>query len=174
MQSAQLATPAEEAPPAIPAREVAPPRWLDRLMRGLIFGGGAFVFLALAWVHLGVGAWLFPPLPSSPHQIAAAGPYTVTFDAPTGQLTVYGSNAVTLTLRDAAGHTVNGATVHTAMQMTTMSMPPIEGTATAQSNGIYRLHPLFNMAGIWKMQVVIILPGQAKQQTDFTVSVRWQ
>jgi len=30
------------------------------------------------------------------------------------------------------------------------------------------------MAGIWKMQVVIILPGQAKQQTDFTVSVRWQ
>ncbi len=173
MTSAHLTSSADNAAPTV-SKAAETPRWLDRLMRVVIFGGGAFVFGALAWVHLGLGAWLFPPPPTIPHQVAAAGPYTVTFDAPTGNLTVYGSNTVILTLRDATGHAVNGATVHAEMVMTTMAMPALNATATAQGNGTYRLHPIFNMAGIWKMQVIFSLPGQVKHQTDFIVSVRWQ
>jgi len=146
---------------------------VDRLMRGIIFGGGAFVLALLAWGHLGLGAWLLPPAPSALHQTAVAGPYRVSLDAVSGQMTADGPNTITFTLHDAAGHPVPDATVHADLAMATMAMYAPTVAAQAQSNGTYRAHPIFGMAGIWNVTVVIAQAGQPEQRTTFQVSVRW-
>lgn len=149
------------------------PVWLGRLMRGIIFGGGALVFVALAWVHLGLGALLFPPAPSAAQQTATAGAYHLTLTSTSGQLTADGPNTLTLTIHDGAGHLVTGATLHAAGEMTTMAMYTPTVTATASHDGSYVIHPIFGMAGIWKVTVVIAQAGQPDQRATFQVSVRW-
>ena len=159
-----LAAMADAKPPAV---------WVDRLMRGIIFGGGALVFALLAWGHLGLGTWLFPPAPSPMHQVAQAGAYTVTFQASSTQLTARGPNAVTFTVRDAAGHAIDTAAVQLDLVMATMPMSAPSVTAMPQSTGSYLAHPIFGMAGIWKMNVTIAALGQPTVHTTFQVSVRW-
>jgi hypothetical protein len=149
------------------------PVWLDRLMRGIIFGGGAFVFIALAWVHLGLGALLFPPAPSAAEQTATAGMYHITLSATSGQLTADGLNTLTLTVRDSAGHMLTGATLQASGEMATMAMFAPAVTATVAANGSYVIHPIFGMAGIWNMTVVLAQAGQPDQHATFQVSVRW-
>lgn len=151
----------------------APPKWLDRTMRGIIFGGGALIFGMLVWGHLGLGAYLFPPAPSATQQLAHAGNATVTLHATSGQMLARGPNTVTFTVQDAAGQPVSGATLHVALVMTTMTMYASALTATPQSAGQYTTHPIFGMAGIWKMNITISAPGQADQHTSFEVSVHW-
>ncbi len=152
---------------------VQPSPLIDRLMRGLIFGGGAFVLALLVWGHLGLGAWLFPPAPSASHQAAVAGPYHVAFDAVSGQLTANGPNSITFTLQNVAGQPVAGATVHASLAMATMAMYAPTVAATPQGNGTYAAHPIFGMAGIWNVTVVITQAGQPEQRATFQVSVRW-
>ncbi len=43
------------------------------LAHGVILGSGLLVLALLAWVHLGLGALLFPPAPGPARQVATAG-----------------------------------------------------------------------------------------------------
>jgi hypothetical protein len=145
----------------------------DYLAGGGILAAGLVCLLLLAWGHLGLGAWLFPPAPSVAQQTAAAGPYRVTLQLTSGQLTARGPNTLTLRLRDQSGQAINGASLHVTPDMTTMpmSVPAVEGQA--RGAGTYLIHLVFGMAGDWRLDVTIAAPGHPDAQVSFPVSVRW-
>lgn len=159
----------------VPVTRVAETR-IDRIVRAGIVGSGVLCFVLLAWGHLGLGALLFPPAATAPQQLTEAGPYRVTFQSDSGQLTVRGPNTVSFILRDQAGKPITTAAVHVRATMSTMAMdaPPI--TLVAGGDGRYSAHPVFGMAGNWRLDVTISQPGQSigqDQHTTFAVSVRW-
>lgn len=160
--------PTESTPTTTPSPRV------DRLMRGLIFGGGVFVFALFAWGHLGLGAWLFPPAASAAQQTAKAGPYVVTLELDAGQLTVGEQNRASVLVRDAAGHPVEEASVHVQPVMTTMAMNVPAAQVVANGNGRFTIGPVFSMAGVWRLDLAIAAPGQATQHVSFDVGVRWK
>lgn len=152
--------------------QTEPAPWVDRLMRIVIFGGGALVLALLAWGHLGLGALIHPPAPTALQQTAQAGPYAITFIAPS-QMSARSTNVATFTLHSATGAPLANTTVKVQLTMLDMPMSAPDAVAIPQGDGSYLAHPLFAMAGSWRMTVVVTTPGQPTQHTDFTVSVRW-
>jgi hypothetical protein len=146
----------------------------DRVARGVIIGGGVFVFALFAWGHLGLGAWLVPPAATAAQQTAKAGPYAATLLLDGGQLTAGTDNRATLVLRDASGQPLDGATVNVQPVMTTMQMNVPPARVAAAGGGKYVVHPAFSMAGPWRMDVTIARPGQPTQHVSFAVGVRWK
>jgi hypothetical protein len=143
------------------------------LARAVIVGSGLAVCLLLAWGHLGLGAYLFPPAPSAAHQAATAGTYTVVMTAVSGQMVVGRHNDVTFDVRDQAQRPITGATMRLQADMTTMAMPVPPTIATDQGSGRYVAHPFFSMAGPWRLTLTIAVPGHPDAHATFDVSVRW-
>lgn len=142
-------------------------------MQGLIIGSGVSVLLMLAWVHLGLGALLFPPAATPPRMVAAAGPYTVTLYADSKQFVIGDGNSVTMDVRDRAGHQVADAVVHLHADMLIMAMPVPDATAMARSGGRYTARLLFTMAGTWQLTISVAAPGEGTARVAFEVGVRW-
>jgi hypothetical protein len=150
-----------------------PSRRRGYIANGVIVAGGIVVLLLLSWGHLGLGALIMPPAPAAPRQVTHAGPYTVTLALDAGQLTVGDHNSAVLTVTDASGRPVDGARVRVIPHMTTMAMESPEEVALAQEDGRYRIHPVFAMAGQWRLDVSLTTPGQSEEHTSFDVGVRW-
>jgi hypothetical protein len=146
---------------------------LDRLALGGIWGAALICFVLLAWGHLGLGAWIVPPAASAEQQVVSAGPYQVTLRLNSGQLNARGPNAISFALKDAAGHPIDGATLVVAPSMATMAMDAPAVGASARRSGSYEAHPVFAMAGEWRLRVTITTPGQPRQAATFPVGVRW-
>lgn len=140
--------------------------------RGVILGSGLLVLALLAWVHLGLGALLFPPATGPARQVATAGMLRVTLLADSGEMLVGGHNIISLAVNDAAGHAITGAKVTVAADMLDMPMPvpPVEAV---WANGRYTAHPVFSMAGPWQLTVTITAPGQSQVHATFRVGVHW-
>lgn len=145
----------------------------DRLALAGIWGAALVCFALLAWGHLGLGAWIVPPAASPEQQVASAGSYRVTLRLNSGQLTARGPNVISFALKDAAGHPIDGATLVVAPSMATMAMDAPAVAASARGGGFYEAHPVFAMAGEWRLRVTITPPGQPRQTATFPVGVRW-
>lgn len=148
----------------------------DRIVRSVIVGTGVAVLLLLAWVHLGLGALLFPPS-ATPARVTATtdgrSGYVVTLATDSGALDTGGGNVVTFLIQDSHGAPLPNATVRVHADMTTMAMPVPDASATAQGHGRYVAHLIFTMAGTWRLTVTIQAPGQAPVHATFDVGVRW-
>ena len=144
-----------------------------RIAHSVIIGSGLLVLALLAWVHLGVGALLFPPAPGPARQVATAGSWQVTMLADSGEMLVGEHNTISLLVRDATQHAVTGATVTVAADMLTMPMP-VPDVPAAWARDRYTAHPIFTMAGPWKLTVTIAAPGQPAVNANFQVGVRWR
>jgi hypothetical protein len=142
------------------------------LARGVILGSGLLVLALLAWVHLGLGALLFPHASGPARQVATAGTLRVTLLADSGEMLVGDHNTISLAVDDATGKVITGATVTVAADMLDMPMPvpPVDAT---WANGKYTAHPIFSMAGPWRLTVTITTPGQPPVHATFRVGVRW-
>ena len=145
----------------------------DRIARLGIGGAGVLVFVLLAWSHLGLGAWFFPPAATASQQTSITGNYQLVYTAHPDQLTVHGPNDIALTLRDRSGHVVTNATMAIQANMVTMAMAAPAVTATSNGDDRYHAQLALPMAGDWHISVHITLPGQPTFQLLFTVSVRW-
>jgi hypothetical protein len=146
----------------------------DRFVRGVIIGGGVFVFVLFASAHLGLGAWLVPPAATAVRQTAKVGSYVATLTLTAGQFTVGEHNSASLTLRDASGRPLDGATVQVQPVMTTMPMVVPAAQVAAQGNGVFVVRPAYSMAGTWRLDVTLARAAQAPQHTSFVVGVRWK
>lgn len=146
----------------------------DVIARGGIFGAGALCFALLAWVHLGLGALLIPPARTVPQQVATAGPLRVALALDSGQLTTSGPNTLRLTITDRAGNPVTGAEVTLRLTMLTMAMDAPDVSATTTVAGHYIAHPIFAMAGAWRLVVTISQPGAPLRSASFMVTTRWR
>jgi hypothetical protein len=69
-----------------------------------------------------------------------------------------GPATLTLTLRDAAGAGVPGATVRVEGHMTHPGMMPIVTTAAERASGVYQADVTFTMAGDWVLLITAALP----------------
>jgi len=149
-----------------------PSRRQARIARGVILGSGLVVLALLAWVHLGLGALLFPHASGPARQVATAGTLRVTLLADSGEMLVGDHNTISLAVDDATGKVITGATVTVAADMLDMPMPVPHVDAT-WANGKYTAHPIFSMAGPWRLTVTITTPGQPPVHATFRVGVRW-
>lgn len=145
----------------------------DRIARYGILGSGILCLLLLAWGHLGLGALIVPPAPTAAHQTATAGAYQVTLRLDSGQLTAGRHNTVSFEVRDRAGRPVTASDIHVQPIMTTMAMDAPAADVTPVAGGRYLAHPLFSMAGPWRLEVSVTAPGQPASTVSFDVGVRW-
>jgi YtkA-like len=143
-----------------------------RIAHGVILGSGLLVLALLAWVHLGLGALLFPPAPGPVSQVATAGSFQVMLRTESGEMLVSHNSTISLQVTDAAHRTVANAMVTVDADMDTMQMPVPRVTAT-WANGRYVAHPVFSMAGPWHVIATIQVPGQPPAHATFAVGVRW-
>ncbi|HEY1390207.1 MAG TPA: FixH family protein [Ktedonobacterales bacterium] len=157
---------------SVTAGAFTPSRRQGYIARGVILGSGLLVLALLVWVHLGLGALLFPPATDPARQVAAAGALRVTLMADSGEMLVGDHNTISLAVNDAAGKSIAGAKVTVAADMLDMPMPvPTVGAVWA--DGKYTAHPVFSMAGPWQLTVTISAPGQSLVHATFRVGVRW-
>lgn len=149
------------------------PRMQDRLARGGIISAGVLCFCLLAWAHLGVGAYFFPPAPTVSQQVARTDGFAVTLALSSGQLTAAGPNTLAITIDDAHHRAITDARVQASLVMTTMAMDAPSVSATLGSHDHYIAHPRFAMAGIWRVTLAFMRPDGVTHIVVFTVSVRW-
>ena len=143
-----------------------------RIAHGVIVGSGLLTLALLAWVHLGVGTLLFPPAPGPARQVATAGSFQVTLLSDSGEMLVGEHNTLSLLVRDASQRGVTSAKVTVAADMLTMPMP-VPDVSAAWTRDRYMAHPVFTMAGPWRLTVTIAAPGQPAVHAAFDVGVRW-
>ena len=65
-----------------------------------------------------------------------------------------------VTLKDASGAAIDGATVFVEMSMPSMPMPPQQPIADGLGGGRYRLKNAFTMEGDWKVDVHATIAGK--------------
>lgn len=145
----------------------------DRIARYGILGSGMLCLSLLAWGHLGLGALIMPPAPTVALQTATAGAYQVTLRLDSGQLTAGRHNTISFAVRDRAGRAVTASAIHVQPVMTTMAMDVPAVDVTAAVGGRYLAHPLFSMAGPWRLDVSVATPGEPAATVSFNVGVRW-
>jgi hypothetical protein len=68
-----------------------------------------------------------------------------------------------LTLRDATGLALSGASVHFDLTMPGMEMPPNHPEATEAGDGLYLAQAIFTMAGEWQILVEVSRPGGSEE-----------
>ncbi|HEY7339578.1 MAG TPA: FixH family protein [Ktedonobacterales bacterium] len=155
-----------------PSETVTHTRRQAYIARGVILGSGLLVLALLVWVHLGLGALLFPPAPDPARQIAIVGSLRVTLRADSGEMLVGDHNTISLAVNDAVGKAVAGATVKVSADMLDMPMP-VPPVGATWADGKYTAHPVFSMAGPWQLTVTIAARGQPPVHATFRVDVRW-
>jgi hypothetical protein len=138
-----------------------------------IGGAGLLVGVLLAWSHLGVGAWLFPPPATAPHQTTVVGDYHISATMRPNPLTVRGPNDVAFTLTNAAGQPTPPATLTVHSEMVSMGMTAPTVAAVPGADGRYHAAPTFAMAGDWRLVVHLTHTSGKATQTSFIVSVHW-
>ena len=72
---------------------------------------------------------------------------------------VMGDMEVVLTITDADGQPIEGATVDVSAKHTDMSGMDMGGTATDQGSGRYSINANFSMSGNWKLTVYVRKDG---------------
>jgi hypothetical protein len=65
-----------------------------------------------------------------------------------------------VTLKDASGAAIDGATVFVEMSMPAMPMPPQQPIADSLGGGRYRLKNAFTMEGDWRVDVHAMIAGK--------------
>jgi YtkA-like len=127
----------------------------------------------LAWGHLGLGALIMPPAPTVALQSATVGAYQVTLRLDSGQLTAGRHNTISFAVRDRTGRPVTASSIHVQPVMTTMAMDVPAADVTTAPGGRYLAHPVFSMAGPWRLDVSVATRGEPAATVSFNVGVRW-
>lgn len=81
-----------------------------------------------------------------------------------------GDAELILTITDANGNPIEGATVDVSAEHTGMNMGEMNGVATEQGGGKYAIVTNFNMGGTWKVTVYVRKDGlDTKQEIEIPV-----
>ena len=152
---------------------VPPLSWEDRIVRSGIVGAGLLTLALLAWVHLGLGAWVMPPAPTATQQVMVAGPYQVTVRSDSGQLSAGGPNTLSVLVQNQARGPLKEVRLAMQATMTSMAMQAPTIAIIMAPEGFFIVHPRFGMAGDWRLTLIISGPGARPQDVTFIVGVRW-
>ena len=95
----------------------------------------------------------------------ASAPATIT--AMTASAPKSGNNALQITVTDVQGKPITGAKITTSVAMTSMDMGTTHPVVKDMGNGKYAATVKFSMAGPWRVNVKVTLPGQNMQIKAF-------
>jgi hypothetical protein len=76
-----------------------------------------------------------------------------------------------LTLRDADGNLVSGASVMFDLTMPAMEMPENQPTATEEEDGIYRADTVFTMSGEWQIDAEVTVE-ETREVFTFLIDIK--
>jgi len=108
-----------------------------------------------------------PPTGGTP---SASAPVKIT--AATASTPKAGDNPLTISITDAQGKPVTGATITTSVAMTSMDMGITHPAVTEKGAGQYATVVNFSMAGPWRVKVKITAPGRKPQTKTFDFSAK--
>lgn len=145
---------------------------IDRFARFAIVLIGLVCLVLIAWDHLGLGAWLFPPATSPSTQTAACGADNLALIAP-AHFSATQPATFTLEAHDHTQRAITDATLTIHSQMKAMAMDAPTVVATTEQNGDYSAPIRFGMAGDWRLAITLTQPGHPACATSFIVGVRW-
>ena len=83
-----------------------------------------------------------------------------------------GDNPLTISITDADGKPVAGASITTSVAMTSMDMGTTHPSVTEKGGGQYAATVNFSMAGPWRVQVKVTAPGRKPQTKAFDFSAK--
>ena len=110
--------------------------------------------------------------PAQPQPAPSGGPLNVVASLAPNPPTVGDGNLLTVTVTDAAGKPVTGATVTSTVAMTTMDMGTAHPAFKDIGGGKYQGHVGFGMAGPWRVTVNIAAPGRKPLRKAFVFSAK--
>lgn len=129
-------------------------------MRKLIF---ISLLVSVSILLVGCGSTATPASPGS------SKPVNVTVETNPNPAAT-GDIEIVLTITDANGNLIEGATVDVAADHTDMSGMTMSGLATEQSSGIYAIDANFSMSGNWMLTVYVRKKGlDYKEDIDLKV-----
>ena len=101
---------------------------------------------------------------------SASAPVNIT--ATTVSTPKAGDNPLTISITDAQGKPITGATITTTVAMTSMDMGTTHPAVMEKGNGKYAATVTFGMAGPWRVTVKVTPPGQTPQIKAFDFTAR--
>lgn len=101
---------------------------------------------------------------------SATAPVKIT--ATTASTPKAGDNPLTISITDAQGKPVTGATLTTSVAMTSMDMGTAYPAVTEKGAGQYAATVNFSMAGPWRVKVKVTAPGRKPQTKAFDFSAK--
>ena len=115
------------------------------------------------------------PAVTRPDTPAASGPVNskpVNIMAVMASAPKSGDNPLDITLADAQGKPVVGATITTSVAMTSMDMGTTHPAVTEKGAGKYAVTVNFSMAGPWRVTVKVTAPSQKPQSKAFDFTAK--
>ncbi len=109
-------------------------------------------------------------MPSAGGTPTASAPVNIT--ATTTSTPKAGDNPLTVSITDAEGKPVTGATITTTVAMTSMDMGTAHPAVTEKGAGQYASTVNFSMAGPWRVKVKVTAPGQKPQTKTFDFTAK--
>jgi len=107
--------------------------------------------------------------PTVPNAPAVAASLTITATTATPKM---GDNPLTIRITNAQGKPVTGAVINTSVAMTSMDMGTTHPTVKEKGAGQYAATATFSMAGPWRVNVKVTLPGQKPQTKAFDFTAK--
>ncbi len=143
-----------------------------RMPRSHILVVVVFCLAVMFFGTLDLGPWLIAPKASAADQVRTGGPYTLELRTTPDQPTVLEQETLSVTVRDAAGHPVDGAALQVQPTMVTMPMSEPTTLAHPLGGGRYTATLRFDMPGAWQLVVTLSMPDRASYTVTFDTSVR--
>ncbi|HYT34459.1 MAG TPA: FixH family protein [Ktedonobacteraceae bacterium] len=140
----------------------------------------SLLVVALGITFLILMTWLGTVLTSIiPHQVTAqeqtvrVGPYQLTLQVNPNPPLITQPAALSISVLSASTQQpVTNARVTLESAMVEMDMGADKVEARAQGDGTYLANVQFSMSGLWKVHVIVAVPGAAPVSTDFEVTAQ--
>jgi hypothetical protein len=98
--------------------------------------------------------------------------YTAQLTISKNPVPVMKETVLTLTLRDAAGQSVQPTSVSYDLSMPGMTMPPNKPETAEKDNGVYEAQAIFTMAGDWRCLTAVGLPDGSSLEFTFDFAAK--
>lgn len=143
------------------------------MRRNLLVVGLGIIFLILITALGTIITTIVPRRATAQVQNAQAGPYQITMQVdPNPPLIAQPATLSLQVLMVSSQQPVTRARVTLESDMVAMDMGTDQVDASSQGNGTYLASIQFPMSGLWRIQVIVAVPGTSSASATFEVTVQ--
>lgn len=143
------------------------------MRRNLLVVGLGIIFLILITALGTIITTIIPRRATAQVQTEQAGPYQITMQVdPNPPLTTQPATLSVQVVVTGSQQPVTGARVTLQSDMVAMDMGIYLVDASSQGNGAYLARVQFSMSGLWRIQVIVSVPGTSPASATFEVTAQ--